>query len=425
MKVGGLPGRFRGLALLGPCLWLFGSNPLFAQLPADQGPAHKSAAQSRRLEPIPDLRSAVPARELSRLPSTAQQYRALRSEIAVENPAVQSARQKSNALKLAAETVRWRLIETAARIQQLETNRIAIKADILSLTAQEKALDAGFQKDRASVARLLALIERVQVDMPPAIALKPEDALGAARGVMLVGATLPEVYGAAAALARRLRVLRSTHADLLQREQEALQNAANLKTMRLKLDQLLAIREAQSAAAASTYGDLRTRLDLIATRATDLRMLLQKVSDLRSQPQSEAPLVGRRPGQGRELFLKPVVGPVVPPAEAEAGAPGVTFATAPAAQVVSPADAKVLFSGPYHKYGHVLILATALGYDAVLAGLDRVDVHPGDQVLAGEPVGTMSGTGPGARLYFELRQSGHGINPAPLMTLDLRKARRT
>ena len=154
-------------------------------------------------------------------------------------------------------------------------------------------------------------------------------------------------------------------------------------------------------------------------------MLLQKVSDLRSQPQSEAPLVGRRPGQGRELFLKPVVGPVVPPAEAEAGAPGVTFATAPAAQVVSPADAKVLFSGPYHKYGHVLILATALGYDAVLAGLDRVDVHPGDQVLAGEPVGTMSGTGPGARLYFELRQSGHGINPAPLMTLDLRKARRT
>jgi septal ring factor EnvC (AmiA/AmiB activator) len=105
--------------------------------------------------------------------------------------------------------------------------------------------------------------------------------------------------------------------------------------------------------------------------------------------------------------------------------PGLTIDAMSGAQVISPTDGKVLFSGPYHKYGHVLILKTSVGYDAVLAGLDRVDVRPEDQVLAGEPVGTMPRTGTTARLYFELRQNGRGIDPAPFLTLELRKAKKT
>ncbi|MBV9330381.1 MAG: peptidoglycan DD-metalloendopeptidase family protein [Alphaproteobacteria bacterium] len=105
--------------------------------------------------------------------------------------------------------------------------------------------------------------------------------------------------------------------------------------------------------------------------------------------------------------------------------PGLIFATKPRAQVVAPADGRVLFSGPYHKYGHVLIVQLALGYDAVLAGLDRVDVRPDDQVLAGEPVGLMPRNGAMTRLYFELRQHGHRVDPAQFLTQDPRKAKKT
>ena len=124
-------------------------------------------------------------------------------------------------------------------------------------------------------------------------------------------------------------------------------------------------------------------------------------------------------------LVTPVVGTTEGANPSEFGGPGMTFLTGPGAEVVAPSDAKVLFSGPYHKYGHVLILQTARGYDAVLAGLGRVDVRPEDQVLAGEPVGTMPSTGPQARLYFELRQNGRGDDPAPYLTLDLRKAKGT
>jgi septal ring factor EnvC (AmiA/AmiB activator) len=67
-----------------------------------------------------------------------------------------------------------------------------------------------------------------------------------------------------------------------------------------------------------------------------------------------------------------------------------------------------------------LILQATGGYDLVLAGLDRIDVRPGDRLLAGEPVGRMPGRN-GARLYFELRRNGKGTSPLPWLGLDLRK----
>ena len=62
--------------------------------------------------------------------------------------------------------------------------------------------------------RLLAVLERLQHDMPPALAVRPDDALAAARGAMLVGASLPPVYTEAAALARRIETLKATRAAL-------------------------------------------------------------------------------------------------------------------------------------------------------------------------------------------------------------------
>ena len=311
-------------------------------------------------------------------------------------------------------------------MQDLEAEKIGLDADIASLTAQEKMLSASFAKDRVSVAHLLAVIERLQNDMPPAMVLRPDDALAAARGAMLVGASLPEMYGAAAALARRIKVLKDTRANLLAKKGEAVANAQHLAAARLKLDQLLASREVQSEAAESAYGDLKKRLDQVAARATDLKTLLARVSALRTAPSSQDVTVVTVSSAhaGHEALVKPVIGTILPHA-GDMGGPGLSFGTAPLAQVVAPADAKVLFSGPYHKYGHVLILQTAHAYDIVLAGLGRVDVHPEDQVLAGEPVGTMPGAGQPSRLYFELRQDGRGIDPAPFLTLDLRKAKRT
>ncbi len=318
-------------------------------------------------------------------------------------------------------------------MQDLEREKISLDADIVRLTARYETLSASFAHDRVSVVRLLAILERLQHDMPPAMVLKPDDALGAARSTMLIGASLPSVYGAAAALARRIDALQNTRLALIARRAEGARNTAQLVQARVDLDQLLARKQFEAEAATSQYGDLKTRLDAAAGQAADLATLLAKVAQLRAQPAEQAIVVVTAQKGADADFLKtaslrrPVVGRPVPgglDGVGGASAPGMTFAAAPGARVIAPSDGQVLFAGPYHKSGQVLILEMTAGYDVVLAGMDRVNVRPEDQVLAGEPVGTMSNIGREERLYFELRRNGHGVNPAPWLAIELRKAQK-
>ena len=381
--------------------------------------------------PLPDLSHALPARDVGNLPSTADQYRRLKGDLAKGKPEVDQAKARSEALQAQAKALQQKLVTTAARVQTLERDKIVLDAQIVQLANEDRILSAGFMHDRVQVARLLAVIERLQHDMPPAIALRPDDALGAARGAMIVGASLPDIYGKAAALAKRIEVLQNTRAALVAKRAEGVRNAVKLSAARADLDQLLAIKSREAASAGAAYGALKAKLTAIAGQASDLQVLLQKVATLRATPAQQDVVVvtaaNAASGGGKASLLQPVVGTMLPP-KAGASGPGVTFLAQKGAQVVAPADCEVLFAGPYHKNGQVLILEVTVGYDLVLAGLDRIVVKPGDQVLAGEPVGVMPASpqmDQNGGLYFEMRQNGRAANPAPLLGPDLRKAKRT
>ena len=383
-----------------------------------------------------DLSGAMPARELDSLPSSAEQLKGLSSELQQGRPRLKAARQKSDTLAAEARVLRRKLIETAARIENLERAQAADDAAIQKLAVEDERLSAGFEKDRVAVTRLLAILERLQHDLPPALALRPDDALGAARGSMLIGAGLPPVYAQAAKLARRLDALKRTRAALERRRVEARVTVAELGRARTELDGLVAQKEQQAEGAAQSYGAMKQKLDQIARQAADFQALLVRVRALRRQGEgAEANngvvMVTARHGAARSplqknSLLEPVVGTVVQGAKSSDS--GLTYATRPGAQVITPADGKVLYAGPYHKSGQVLILEITTGYDLVLAGLGRVTVKPDDQLLAGEPVGRMAtnpatnlaSAGPDNRLYFELRHDGHGMNPAPWLKLKLR-----
>jgi murein hydrolase activator len=125
----------------------------------------------------------------------------------------------------------------------------------------------------------------------------------------------------------------------------------------------------------------------------------------------------------RNSLLEPVVGTLVD--KGDSSNPGITYATIGGGQVIAPADGKVLYAGPYHRSGQVLIMEITTGYDLVLAGMERLTVKLSDELLAGEPVGTMPQQGqakPDSRLYFELRHGGRGESPAPWLNTNLRPA---
>ena len=370
----------------------------------------------------------MPLDQSGKLPSTSDRYRNLQNQINRSKPVVESAKAKSQRLADEAARLRKKLIDTAARVQKLEREKGSLDSAIAELTIEERQMAVSFQRDRVKVGRLLAVLERLQHDMPPVIVLKADDALGATHGAMLLGASLPRIYEAAASLSRRLEALRKTRTELQHRRVESARNAVKLSAARTELDQLLAIKEREAKAAQSVYGDLQAQLDTISGEAADLGGLLARVATLRAAMPARQDVVVVGPQGGDRPFTlhrgslrRPVVGRLLDAADPRAAnmSPGVTFLTAPGASVIAPADAQVLFAGRYHKTGEALILELPGGYDLVLAGMDRFAVRTGDQLLAGEPVGAMPPVTNG-RLYFEVRQNGKSFSPMPWLDSDLK-----
>jgi septal ring factor EnvC (AmiA/AmiB activator) len=396
----------------------------------------KAAARSAPDIPL-DMSKAVKPESLSNLPSSASQLNALKAEVARDKPAVASARQKSEQLSAEAKTLRQKLIATAARIESLEQETVYLGEEIARLERQDAELTQGFRRDRISVTRLLAILERLQHDMPPALAVRPDDALAAARGAMLVGASLPPVYAQATRLARRIETLKKTRVSLIARRGEASRTATDLTAARADLEILTTRKESEAQTAGDEYDTLKSRLAEIAAKAADFQTLANRVAALkRAGGGGDGITVVTASNSGslgplsKGSLLRPAVGtmaaPQTDPEEIRRN-PGVSFVTRANAQVIAPIDGRVLFAGPYHKSGQVLILEITTGYDLVLAGLGRVTVRPNDEVLAGEPVGNMpvqSGA-PKERLYFELRHDGHGLDPRPWLAPETRKAKRS
>jgi septal ring factor EnvC (AmiA/AmiB activator) len=376
----------------------------------------------------------MPAAAAGQLPSTADQYRALENEIAKSRPAVTEAKRRSEQLNTAVTALRQNLIETASRVQALEQQNAWLSAEVGKLTRDLARLSERFLEQRAAVRMLLAAVERIQHDTPPVMAIRTGDAIGAAHASMLLGATLSRFYGAAAELARRLAALQQARTDLTHRRADAETNAVALAASRAKLDQLLAMKSNEAGEADASYDDLSARLDAAATQAADLDTVLRKAAALRAAGAAHELVAVAAPGartSGSSAaggLERPVVGRMVAGDGATSDAPrapGVSFLALPLAQVIAPADSKVLFAGPYHKMGQILILQTGRGYALVLAGLGRIDVRPGDLLLAGEPVGRMPQSGSETRLYFELRQNGKGFNPAPWLANEPGKVKRS
>lgn len=74
---------------------------------------------------------------------------------------------------------------------------------------------------------------------------------------------------------------------------------------------------------------------------------------------------------------------------------------------------RVAFADRYGPYGRLVILDHGDHYYSVCGNLAGIDVKVGDEVSAGERIGTVGDDGKGAMLYFEIRHGTETVNPGP------------
>lgn len=361
--------------------------------------------------------------------------------------------------------IRQALIDSAARRKGLEAKTMESEKKIAELKVKEDGIHASLRERRAVLAEVLAALQRMGRNPPPALLVTPEDALASVRSAILLGAVVPGMRHEAdklvadlqslaslqtAALAEKADVSNTIAAsleedrrmDLLLAENEKLnrQNTADLEAERRRSEELAGRADTLEALIQSLEGEIasvREAIDRARAEEERQRMLSEAERERAKQlAESGVPDKNRIAPAYAFSSLKqklelPVAGDVLRWFGDADGtghtARGITIASSPGAVVTAPADGLVVFAGAFRSYGQMIILNAGDGYHVVLTGMDEVNARQGKFVFAGEPVAVMgekrvaSATALALEtdrptLYIEFRKDGTPVDSRPWWT---------
>ena len=345
------------------------------------------------------------------------------------------------------------LIDIATQVRSVETRIGETEAGLRPLDSREQAVRASLDSRRAEIVEVLAALQRAGRRTPPALLVRPEDALQSLRTAMLLGSVVPELRGRAEKLAADLGELVNLRRDIATKRDALARDRDRLKDDSVRLAALVEERqrkqsavekdmEAEGARAINLSRQVESLQGLITKMEQDLKSAAKAAATASLQGAPAAP--NGKPNLGalkdparlspaiafasaRGLFAFPVNGRKIREFGGSDGAGGVekgiSLATKVGAQVTTPCDGWVVYAGPFRSYGQLLILNAGGGYHVLIAGMERISVNIGQFVLTGEPVATMGSTSQVASilattasqpvLYVEFRKDGTPIDSGP------------
>jgi septal ring factor EnvC (AmiA/AmiB activator) len=346
------------------------------------------------------------------------------------------------------------LIDIAAEVRGVETRIGDAEARLRPLDGRESQIRSSLDSRRSEVVEVLAALQRAGRRTPPALLVRPEDALQSLRTAMLLGSVVPELRARAEKLAgdlTELVTLRKTIAaerDRLAVDRDKLGGdqirlAALIDERQRKQSSIEKDMETEGVRAIALSRQVDSLQGLIARMEQDLKSAAKAAATASLQGAPAAP--NGKPNLGalkdparispaiafasaKGLFAMPVNGVKIRDFGGSDGAGGVekgiSLATRAGAQVTTPCDGWVVYAGPFRSYGQLLILNAGGGYHVLIAGMGRISVNIGQFVLTGEPVATMGTTTSQVAsilatnasqpvLYIEFRKDGTPIDPGP------------
>jgi murein hydrolase activator len=343
------------------------------------------------------------------------------------------------------------LIDTAAHIRNVDASIDATQARLKPLDEREQEFRTSLDERRSVIVEILAALQRIGRQPPPALIVKPEDALQAVRTAIMLGAVVPEMRTQADALSGDLAELLRLRKDI---DAEKTRLAADLNVQareQLRLNMLIDERQQKQASAEQSLDTQKQQASDLSQKVDNLKDLIAKLEqnldpaarqtreqarsieedatrpDLAAlkDPGRMAPAVAFPATRGH--LRLPVNGVRIREFGASDGVSGIqkglSIATHAGADITAPCDGWVVYAGPFRSYGQLLILNAGGGYHVLLAGMERISVDLGQFVLTGEPVAVMGGgsqvssaIATGAKqpvLYVEFRKDGTPIDPSP------------
>ena len=356
--------------------------------------------------------------------------------------AEKEARAEAQALEKRRKAVSGEISDLESSLEKLAREIRGFEQDALELQSKKNEIDRRISEinyaigqDEEDLLTLLAALQRLEANPPPALTLKPDSAIANAQAAQLM-ATLSKQ------LDQRTKVLTAQLTRLNEEQARADETQAQIEANQRQLER----RRAETQGLVKEKSNLRKSIDVqreekqalakkLAQESATLRELLEKLeSEARAiYPRIKPGLGATKPSKRPSLPLAlpegigpfanakgrltlPVTGPLTKRYGGEER--GLTFATPSNGQVLAPYAGRVEFAGPFKNYDKVIIVDVGEGYYILMTGLGDIFAEIGETLTQGEPVGTMPAASSGSNeLYLEVRKEGQTLDPGPWLSL--------
>lgn len=321
----------------------------------------------------------------------------------------------------------------AARIQQSQAEIELAQARIALIDRQREQLRSRMAERQEPVVRLTAALQ-MMARRPLAFGLVRSESLRDTVYLRAVMETmLPEVRRRTAGLRAEIQRGRKLQDDARLATSQRRNGEKSLAARQVELAALESRQRLASRAAQGVASREADRAMALAEQTRDLSSLMGELESAGALRKRLAALPGpilppSRPG---EVLMVVDARPPAAPAPADGIAwiipvagrlvsgfgerrevgltTGIQLAASAGAQVVSPADGRVAFAGPYRGYGRIVIVEHEGGWTTLVTNLGRLAASVGEKVVQGSPLGN---AGPGRPvLSIELRREGTPVNP--------------
>jgi septal ring factor EnvC (AmiA/AmiB activator) len=348
-----------------------------------------------------------------------------------------------------------KLLAAGRDAQASEKRLTEIETHLEQLTAQEAGIRLALNESRAAIAQMLGVMQSMGREPPPVMVTKRSDALKMVRSAMVLSSFFPKFKEESDRLSTRLTDLERVLAEGRTQQERLNTEKTEFTRLRDEINLLLAEKRDRMRGNVARLDDLKVAASRHTRAVTDLGDLLQRLDNEVGQKSNLAayeaelkrlgPVIELKPEAKQVAFVQPGrLKPAIPFDKAKGSLPmpcagkkikafgardeaggkseGVMVESRNEAQVISPSDGWVIYSGQFRSYGQLLIINAGGGYHILLAGMDQIYTSVGQFVLAGEPVAVMGKAAPdtangtqlrGPALYIEFRKDARPVDPDP------------
>jgi len=415
-----------------------------------------------------------PAAELAvKRDSTRSELEALSKTITLSNDRAAQLQAGIAELEKTSESLRTALVDSAGKRKALEQQIIDGEDKLTTLRSKEDAVHASLRARRSVLAEVLAALQRMGRNPPPALLVTPEDALASVRSAILLGAVVPGIRHETENLAADLKALAGVRKDIVTQKQALGDDMTARLEEERRMNMLIVEKQKLKQRSATELASERRKAEQLATQATSLEGLIGSIESeitsardaaaaAKAEEENRRLMSEAQRNEARELansttpdknriapayafsdlqkkLVLPVAGSILRKFGDADGTghslQGIMLETNAGALVTAPSDGWIVFAGTFRSYGQMIILNPGDGYHVVLSGLEGVTVQQGQFVVAGEPLGTMGNKRVASAtalaleterptLYIEFRKDGKPVDSRPWWTAaDTGKAR--